>query len=98
MGRARIVVGHAGPGTVLDARAAGRLPVVVPRRAALGEVVDDHQVAFGRWMADRGQAICVEDAAALRRHLDAAVADASAYAVVGRRRRARRPRSRSSAS
>lgn len=83
MGRARVVLGHAGPGTVLDARAAGRLPVVVPRLAARGEVVDDHQVTFGRWMAARGRALCVEDEAALHRHLDAAMADPSAYAVDG---------------
>lgn len=81
MGGARIVVGHAGPGTVLDARSAGRLPVIVPRLAALGEVVDDHQVTFGRWMAERGQALCVEDEEALRAHLDAALADPDRYAV-----------------
>jgi len=79
--RARVVVGHAGPGTVLDARSAGRLPVIVPRRAHLGEVVDDHQVTFGRWMDERGQARCVEDEDALRAHIDAAVADPAAYAV-----------------
>lgn len=81
MARARIVVGHAGPGTVLDARSAGRLPVIVPRRAHLGEVVDDHQVTFGAWMHDRGQAICVEDEDALRRHLDAAQDDPDRYAT-----------------
>lgn len=79
MGRAAVVVGHAGPGTILDARAAGRLPVVVPRLARLGEVVDDHQVTFGRWMDARGQAICVEDEDRLRDHLDAALLDPSRY-------------------
>ncbi len=83
MARTRIVVGHAGPGTVLEARAAGRLPVIVPRRVALGEVVDDHQVTFGRWMETRGQALCVEDELGLHHHIDAAGADASAYAVAG---------------
>lgn len=81
MARARIVVGHAGPGTILDARAAGRLPVIVPRRAAEGEVVDDHQVAFGRWMDERGQAICVQTGAELHRHIDAAAVDPAPYAV-----------------
>ncbi|HXH58064.1 glycosyltransferase [Iamia sp.] len=79
MARARVVVGHAGPGTVLDARGAGRLPVIVPRRGHRGEVVDDHQVSFGRWMDDRGQAVCVTEEADLRRHIDAAVADPTAY-------------------
>ncbi|QYG92372.1 hypothetical protein HC251_07905 [Iamia sp. SCSIO 61187] len=82
MGRAAVVVGHAGPGTVLDARAAGRLPVVVPRLARHGEVVDDHQVTFGRWMEGRGMALCVDDEAGLRAHLDAALADPAPYAVV----------------
>jgi UDP-N-acetylglucosamine transferase subunit ALG13 len=81
MGRARLVVGHAGPGTVLDARVAGRLPVVVPRLARLGEVVDDHQVTFGRWMDERDMAICVTDEAGLRAHLDAAASDPDRYAV-----------------
>lgn len=79
--RCRVFVGHAGPGTVLDARTAGRLPVVVPRLARHGEVVDDHQVTFGRWMDERGLAICVEDEAALRHHLDAALADPAPYTV-----------------
>lgn len=57
------------------------MPVVVPRLARLGEVVDDHQVTFGRWMAERGQAHCVEDEEGLRAHLDAALADPGAYAV-----------------
>ncbi|MBI2711046.1 MAG: glycosyl transferase family 28 [Actinobacteria bacterium] len=73
--RATIAVGHAGPGTIVDARIAGRLPIVVPRLARLGEVVDDHQVAFGRWMADRGLALVAEDRAGVHRLLEAARAD-----------------------
>lgn len=41
------VVTHAGVGATLDVLEAGRLPVVVPRRKALGEQVDDHQVELG---------------------------------------------------
>lgn len=81
MARARIVVGHAGPGTVLDARAAGRCPVIVPRLARHGEVVDDHQVAFAHWMDARGQATCVEAEEDLHRHIDVAVADPASYAL-----------------
>ncbi len=81
MAEARIAVGHSGPGTVLDARTAGRLPVVVPRRAHLGEVVDDHQVTFGRWMDDRSIALCVTTEAELASHLDAALVDPDRYAV-----------------
>ncbi len=81
MAEARLVVGHAGPGTVLDARSAGRLPVVVPRLARLGEVVDDHQVTFGAWMDERGMAICVGDEGSLRVHLDGARTDPARYVV-----------------
>lgn len=44
--RADVIVCHAAPASVWLAWDAGRVPVVVPRRAAYGEHVDDHQVAW----------------------------------------------------
>jgi UDP-N-acetylglucosamine transferase subunit ALG13 len=44
--RADAVVTHGGPASILDARAAGHRPVVVPREKLFGEHVDDHQVRF----------------------------------------------------
>lgn len=49
---ARVVVTHAGPATVTAVWATGGVPVVVPRRAALGEHVDDHQVAWAASVSD----------------------------------------------
>ena len=69
------------PGTIIDALEAGRVPIVVPRLARHGEVVDDHQVAFGRLMDERGRAVCVEDEAALGRALERALADPGAVAA-----------------
>lgn len=43
--RARVVVGHAGIGTILTARRHGRPLVVLPRRHAFGEHRNDHQLA-----------------------------------------------------
>ncbi len=43
---ARVVVTHAGPATIDRVLAQGRVPIVVPRQAGLGEHVDDHQVWF----------------------------------------------------
>jgi UDP-N-acetylglucosamine transferase subunit ALG13 len=43
MERADVVVAHAGVGSALAALNAGRLPVLVPRRASRGEHVDEHQ-------------------------------------------------------
>ena len=55
-----VVVTHGGPATIMAAHAHGRLPVVVPRRPDLGEHVDDHQIRFGHWMANRCQVVLAE--------------------------------------
>jgi UDP-N-acetylglucosamine--N-acetylmuramyl-(pentapeptide) pyrophosphoryl-undecaprenol N-acetylglucosamine transferase len=59
--RARVVVMHAGVGSVLVALTNGKRPVIVPRRAEFGEAVDDHQIAFARRFAAAGLATLVED-------------------------------------
>ncbi|WP_370328125.1 glycosyltransferase [Euzebya sp.] len=70
MSRATAVVCHGGPGTILEARAAGHVPIVVPRSKALGEHVDDHQVHFSRRLADNGDVVLVGSADALAEALD----------------------------
>ena len=60
--RARVVVTHAGVGSVLVALGAGKRPVVVPRRGRFGEAVDDHQVDFARRFEQAGLVTLVEDA------------------------------------
>jgi UDP-N-acetylglucosamine transferase subunit ALG13 len=72
--RARVVVSHAGVGTVLSVTAAGRRPVVVPRLQLHGEAVDDHQLAFARRIALLGLATVVEDVARLPALLAGSVA------------------------
>ncbi len=49
-----VVVSHGGPATISEARAAGHLPVVVPRDPSQGEHVDDHQLRFTAWLAGKG--------------------------------------------
>ncbi len=51
--RSDIVVTHGGPGTIMDARAAGHRPIVLPREPARGEHVDDHQLRFSTWAAGK---------------------------------------------
>ena len=51
------VVTHAGMGATLDALEAGRCPVVIPRRRAAGEQVDDHQVELAAELDRRGLAV-----------------------------------------
>lgn len=53
LSRACAAVCHGGPGTIAECRRAGLVPVVVPRSAAHGEHVDNHQVRYvGRLDSD----------------------------------------------
>ena len=63
--RARVVVTHAGVGSVMVALGNGKCPVVVPRRKSFGEAVDDHQLQLGRRFADAGLVTFVETPADL---------------------------------
>jgi UDP-N-acetylglucosamine transferase subunit ALG13 len=70
MREARVVVAHAGAGSVVTALLEKRCPIVVPRRHALGEAVDDHQVAFAERLAQLGLARLVPDPADLPAAVD----------------------------
>ena len=50
---ADVVVTHGGPSSFIEAMAAGKVPVVVPRYKRFGEHVNDHQEAFVRLVAER---------------------------------------------
>lgn len=66
MGAADVVVTHGGPSSFIEAMAAGKVPVVVPRYARFGEHVNDHQEAFVRLVAERqGGIVPVYDVADL---------------------------------
>jgi beta-1,4-N-acetylglucosaminyltransferase len=54
MARARLVILHAGAGSIMQALDAGKLPVVMPRRLAYGEHIDNHQVELAQAFAARG--------------------------------------------
>lgn len=60
MREADVVVAHAGTGTALTAFELGVSPILVPRRHAFGEHVDDHQVATARMLERRGLATYAE--------------------------------------
>ena len=71
---ADVVVTHGGPATISQARAAGHVPVVVPRRPELGEHVDEHQVLFARRLAAAGVVHLAGTEGALATAVDAAAA------------------------
>jgi UDP-N-acetylglucosamine--N-acetylmuramyl-(pentapeptide) pyrophosphoryl-undecaprenol N-acetylglucosamine transferase len=57
--KADSVVCHAGVGSIMTALQAGHTPVVIPRLAAHGEHVDDHQLDIATRFAERGLVRCV---------------------------------------
>ncbi len=59
--RARVVVTHAGVGSVMVSLANGKRPVVVPRLKSFAEAVDDHQLQLGRRFAAAGLVTLVEE-------------------------------------
>jgi UDP-N-acetylglucosamine transferase subunit ALG13 len=60
MREADVVVTHAGVGTALAALEVGKCPVMAPRLAEHGEVVDDHQVQIADQLSRRGLAVAVD--------------------------------------
>lgn len=62
--RARVVITHAGPASIVGCLRAGRVPIVVPRRALWREHVDEHQVAYAHRI--RESVHLVEDVALLQ--------------------------------
>jgi UDP-N-acetylglucosamine transferase subunit ALG13 len=63
--RSRVVVSHAGVGSIMVALAHGRRPIVVPRLREHGEAVDDHQLQVATLLGEQGRVVAVTDVAAL---------------------------------
>lgn len=59
---AELLILHAGAGSVIHALRAGKVPIVVARRAHLGELVDDHQLEFARELEQAGRIVTATDA------------------------------------
>ena len=64
---ARVVVAHAGIGTIMSAIEARKPIVIVPRQASLGEHRNDHQLATAAYMASRTGLSVAHDADELMR-------------------------------
>jgi beta-1,4-N-acetylglucosaminyltransferase len=59
--QARVVVSHAGAGSVLSAQRA-RVPLVlVPRKRQWGESIDDHQQQLAEALAAQGRAVVLDE-------------------------------------
>jgi UDP-N-acetylglucosamine transferase subunit ALG13 len=81
MAGADVVVAQGGPATIMDARARGHRPIVIPRQGSLGEHVDDHQVRFTAWMVERDLVTTATTEDELGGLLDRAVADPTTFRI-----------------
>ena len=63
--RSTLLIMHAGAGSMITAVRAGKVPVVMPRRACHGEHVDDHQVEFARELLQAGRVVIAAEPADL---------------------------------
>ncbi len=70
MVEARAIVAHAGMGTILSALELGKPLLVMPRRAALGEQRNDHQLATATRFAELGKVAVAFDESELAAKLD----------------------------
>jgi UDP-N-acetylglucosamine transferase subunit ALG13 len=78
---AAAVVCPGGPGAIMETRAAGLRPIVMPRRGDLGEHVDNHQLAFSRFLAEHDLVTLAEEDADLSRALDRVLESPDAYVI-----------------
>lgn len=67
---AKVIVAHAGMGSVLTALQYGKPIIVMPRRGALRETRNDHQVASAKRLAEQGRVSVAFDETELRSRLD----------------------------
>jgi UDP-N-acetylglucosamine transferase subunit ALG13 len=76
---ARLVVAHAGMGTILSATELGKPVILMPRLARFGEHRNDHQRDTAAEMARLSNVTVVEDGEALHAALDAALSRGFAF-------------------
>jgi UDP-N-acetylglucosamine transferase subunit ALG13 len=62
---ADLLIFHAGAGSIIHAAQAGKVPVVMPRRAGRGEIIDDHQVELAAALSRAGKVILASEASDL---------------------------------
>jgi UDP-N-acetylglucosamine transferase subunit ALG13 len=70
---ASVIVAHAGMGSIISALEIGKPIVVMPRRGALRETRNDHQVATAERFGVRGRVIVARDQQELAEKLDYAL-------------------------
>lgn len=69
----KVLILHAGAGSVIHAVRSGKIPIIMPRRMKYHEHVDDHQVAFAEVLAEKGFVIMIEEPDGLENAIEKAL-------------------------
>lgn len=80
---ARLLVIHGGAGSIISALRAGKVPVVMARTHARGEVLDDHQTEFVRGLGAQGRIVVLDASGDLCRVAAAALGQQAGRLVDG---------------
>lgn len=83
MAEADIVVAHAGMGTIISAAEYGKPLVLMPRRGALRETRNDHQVATARWLKEKSGIFIIDNETELPKALLDALSSSGNLALSG---------------
>ncbi len=75
---AKLIVAHAGMGSVISALEAQRPIVILPRDMALAEHTTDHQTATARWLSGKPGIFVAMDESELPRTIDRALSSSDA--------------------
>ena len=68
--QSELIIAHAGMGSILTALRFGKPILIMPRRAALGEHRNEHQMATAKWLESRSGIFVAWDEVQLRQRLD----------------------------
>lgn len=80
---ARLIVAHAGMGSIITAAEYGKPLLVMPRRGDLRETRNDHQVHTARWLAQQGRVMVAMDEFELTAALTRGVLDPELSGTAG---------------
>jgi len=70
--QARVIISHAGAGTLLNALSLGKPIIVVPRLKRYNEHIDDQQIELAEALSKEGKVIAVYDISVLAEAIDKA--------------------------
>lgn len=59
--KSRIVISHAGAGSLINIIESGQVPIIVPRQKKYGEHIDDHQIELAQVLSSEEKIIALHD-------------------------------------